>query len=52
MISVCAAPKGMDFESFGLKTGIDFTHFGLELGIVFEGPTVVYEHVWQLVPIE
>ena len=35
-----------------MKTGIGFAHFGLESGIVFEGPTVVYEHISQLIPIE
>ena len=34
---------------FGLKTVKDFTHFGLESGIVFEGATVVYEHICRLV---
>ena len=34
---------------FGLKTVKDFAHFGLESGIVFEGPTVVHEHICQLV---
>ena len=34
---------------FGLKTVKDFAHFGLESGIVFEGATVVYEHICQLV---
>ena len=33
---------------YGLKTGIDFAHFGLELSIVFEGATMVYEHICQL----
>ena len=32
-----AAPKGMVFTPFGLKTGIHFSHFGLELGMIFEG---------------
>ena len=27
--------------------GMDFPHFGLELSIVFEGATVVYEHICQ-----
>ena len=34
---------------FGLKTVTDFAHFGLESGIVFEGATVVYEHICRLV---
>ena len=34
---------------FGLKTVKDFAHFGLESGIVFEGATVVYEHICKLV---
>ena len=37
---------------FCLKTVIDFAHFGLESGIVFEGATVVYEHIYRLVPNE
>ena len=32
------------------KTVIDFARFGLESGIVFEGATVVYEHIYGLVP--
>ena len=35
-----------------MKTGIGFAHFGLESGIVFEEPTVVYERISQLIPIE
>ena len=37
---------------FGLKTFIHFVHFGLESGIVFEGTTVVDEHICRLVPKE
>ena len=37
---------------FCLKTVIDFVHFGLESGVVFEGATVVYEHICRLVPNE
>ena len=40
------------FRRFCLKTVIDFAHFGLESGIVFEGATVVYEHICRLVPNE
>ena len=39
-------------DRFGLKTVIDFAHFGLESGLVFEGTTVVYEHICRLVPNE
>ena len=39
----CAAPKGMVFAPFCLKTGKDFAHFGLKLGMVSEGTTGVYE---------
>ena len=28
--NVCAAPKGMVFESFWSEMGIDFDHFGLK----------------------
>ena len=34
------------------KTVIDFARFGLESGIVFDGATVVYEHICRLVPNE
>ena len=34
---------------FGLKTVKDFAHFPLESCIVFEGVTVVYEHICRLV---
>ena len=37
---------------FCLKTVIDFAHFGLESGIVFEEASVVYEHIYRLVPNE
>ena len=37
---------------FGLKTVIDFAHFGLKSGIVFDGATMVYEHIYRLVPSE
>ena len=37
---------------FCLKTVIHFAHFGLESGMVFEGATVVYEHIYGLVPNE
>ena len=40
------------FRRFCLKTVIDFAHFSLESGIVFEGATVVYEHIYRLVPNE
>ena len=36
----------------GLKAGIDLAHFGLEWGTVFEGDTVVYEHICRLIPNE
>ena len=36
----------------GLNTDIDLAHFGLESGIVFEGATVVYEHIYRLIPNE
>ena len=52
MISACATQRVWILSRFGLKTAIDFAHFGLESGIVFERPTVVYEHICQLVPIE
>ena len=37
---------------FGLKTVIDFAHFGLKSGIVFDGATMVYEHIYRLIPSE
>ena len=43
-------PQRVGFlRRFGLKTVKDFAHFGLESGIVFEGATVVYEHICRLV---
>ena len=50
-IGMCR-PKGYGFWVILVYTGIDFAHFGLESGIAFEGPTVMYEHICQLVPIE
>ena len=45
------APQRVWFlRRFGLKTVTEFAHFGLESGIVFEGATVVYEHICRLVP--
>ena len=32
--SVCAAPKGLVFQPFGLKQGTNFDHFGLKQGMV------------------
>ena len=40
----------MVFAPFYPKTVIDFARFGLESGIVFDGATVVYEHIYGLVP--
>ena len=37
---------------FGLKTVIDFAHFGLKSGIDFDGATMVYEHIYRLIPSE
>ena len=37
---------------FCLKTVIDFSHFGLKSVIVFEGATMIYEHIYRLVPNE
>ena len=49
----CCRKKLVSFlRRFCLKTVIDFAHFGLESGIVFEGATVVYEHICRLVPNE
>ena len=42
----------MVFAPFYPKTVIDFARFGLESGIVFDGATVVYEHICRLVPNE
>ena len=44
-IYVCAAPKGMVFEPFGLKTGIDFDHYFLKSGMVFKGTTIAYKRI-------
>ena len=44
---LCAAPNGMVFRRFGLKTGIDFVHFGLELGTVFEKTTGVNQRIYM-----
>ena len=47
MNTVCAAPMGMVFGLFGLKTGIEFAHFGLESAMVFEGTTGAYERIYR-----
>ena len=31
---------------FGLKPAVDFAHFGLKSGVVYEGATMVYEHIY------
>ena len=47
----CCRKKLVWFSGrFCLKTVIDFARFGLESGIVFDGATVVYEHIYGLVP--
>ena len=44
-------PKGYGFCTVLVwNTGIDFAHLGPESGEVFEGVTVVYEHICRLVP--
>ena len=46
-------PQRVGFlRRLGLKTSIDLAHFGLESGMVFEGATVVYEHICRLIPNE
>ena len=46
-------PQRVGFlRRLGLKTSIDVAHFGLESGMVFEGATVVYEHICRLIPNE
>ena len=51
-LSCCRKKLLWFLRRFCLKTVIDFEHFGLESGIVFEGATVVYEHIYGLVPNE
>ena len=49
-LSCCRKKLVWFSRRFCLKTVIDFARFGLESGIVFEGATVVYEHIYGLVP--
>ena len=49
-LSCCRKKLVWFSRRFCLKTVIDFARFGVESGIVFEGATVVYEHIYGLVP--
>ena len=49
-LSCCRKKLVWFLRRFCLKTVIVFARFGLESGIVFEGATVVYEHIYGLVP--
>ena len=49
-LSCCRKKLVWFSRRFCLKTVIDFARFGLESGIVFDGATVVYEHIYGLVP--
>ena len=51
-LSCCRKKLVWVLHRFCLKKVIDFAHFGLESGVVFEGATVVYEHICRLVPNE
>ena len=51
-LSYCRKKLVWFFRRFYPKTVIDFTRFGLDSDIVFDGATVVYEHICRLVPNE